>query len=149
MRKALWVGLVLALVLVPLMMPESVEAKRMRLGGLATSYAPAVVDTSSSASVATCADLHWLVFFEGDSLLITLQGSPNNSNWVSLATKQVNGTDGTYALQWDGTLSHLGTGGTTYLGFPPPRYVRWIVNNNDAAGADTVGTINFEFECSE
>ena len=114
-----------------------------------TSIPPARVDTTETVNLSGCADLSLKIFCDADSSSVTVQGANSTSNWVTLETIQINGTDETYALQYDKIMSALGSGGTTYLAQRPTVYYRLIWNNNDAVGADTVETLGIRLSCNK
>lgn len=121
------------------------------VGGIASSIARGVADTSETIVTAACKDLHMQLFCDADSAKLILQVSNDGgTRWCTLLTEQVNGTDETYALQVNKVLSALGTGGTTYLPLPPGSRIRFIVNNDDAAvsEADTMENITLRIGCN-
>lgn len=152
-RQVLWaVACVafVAMIMGGLIAEKAAAAKRYAVQGLATSIAPAVIDTSSVVNVSVCGKLQVFIGCDGDSALVTMQGSQNGStNFYTVTTFQLNGTDETFAMQASKPLSVLGTGGTTYVEEIPPRFIRFIVNNNDAAGADTLESFYIDMACTD
>lgn len=139
----------LILVLATLVAVPAVAAPRLWSNpGISATMRPSLVDTTTTINASRCSDLHFVIAGEMDSLLYTLQGSEDGTNWVTLKSAQINGTDGTYAIQASTSLSQIGTAGTDTQLYPPPSFVRAILNNNDTAGADTVGALTVRFRCN-
>ena len=125
--------------------PSDAGVKRWHNPGIAASIAPAVIDTSSTIGVSSWNEFSLFVAYEGDSSKVSVEGSMDGTNWYTLlAAVQLNGVDGTYALQYykpiTVTTSASKNDSQVWLG----NYVRIILNNDDAAGDDTLGTISVD-----
>lgn len=107
----------------------------------AATLATAAVDTSNTLACAKFDALSWTVAFEGDSCLVTVQGSWDEIHWTTLTSYQCNGTDGTFAIQWSQKYTVTSLAAKNDVDMPPPPYVRWILNNNDTAGSDDLGLV--------
>jgi len=119
------------------------RAKWKTVSGLATTIAPGVSDTSNTLSCSTWDSVQPVIICESDSALVTIQHSVDGTTWLTLMTKQIDGTDGTTALQWNTALTRTGYTGSTFTEAPPLNYLRCIVNVNDSAGADTLSGLVF------
>jgi hypothetical protein len=115
---------------------------------IAGTLAPAVIDTSTAISTKRCAGGALLVVGEMDSMLITVQGSLDATNWFTISTKQCDGTDGTFANQWYTPMDVLTTNSKNDAMVPLPNWIRFICNVNDVAGADTVSSLTIRFWCN-
>ncbi len=150
-RFSLMVGVVgLFLVAAMLASPaQAVSKKYISIDSIAASRAPGVIDTSSTISTGAYDTMDLFVAYEGDSSLVTVQGSIDGSAWYTLSSFTLNGVDGTRAIQFYGPIVTKG-GAAAAIGtlseFPlaPLNYTRLILNNNDAAGADTLGNVEIK-----
>lgn len=132
MRKLLI--LLLAVLLVATVFGDvEARAKYKTVPGLATTIAAGVIDTSSTISTSAWESVMPVVICECDSALVTIQTSVNGTTWVTLVSEQLDGTDGTTALQLQKTVTKVGTTASTFTEVVPLNYLRAIVNVNDSA----------------
>lgn len=137
------------------LLPDGARAVKKRYNAVfegaavASTLAAGAADTCNTINMNKCDGLSWVTAFEGDSCLVTVQGSEDETNWTSLGATQVNGTDGTYAIQWSYIYTVLTTNSKNDIAMPPPRYVRVILNNNDTTGSDDMGVITFKAYCDQ
>jgi len=132
---------------VPWAPPAQAGVSVWRITSLAATLNPGVSDTSASFWTQGCQNLNLYLHGEMDSMLVTVQTSRDKRTWCQLYQEQINGTDGTLALQLNRPITRLGSGGTDYFEVPTLDWVRVIANNNDTADADTASAMIWELKC--
>lgn len=120
-----------------------------KVDGLTAAITAGTADTSSTISAIRCEDMYTLVVCECDSALVTVEGSVDGTNWWTVGSKQLDGTDGTIAAQWYGPVfTALGTDSKSDVPVPPPDQLRYIVNVNDVVDSDDLGSLSITHWCS-
>ena len=129
---ALFVAL-FALVLVFAAPPVFAVGKPQINTDISASITRATADTTLDYSTVGWPGAAIWCAYKGDSATVSVQGSMDDTNWFTIATKVCVGTTSAIALVWFADVTAGGSTASSYGLMPMPNHARVIVNDGDSA----------------